>query len=168
MDLMRELLRRLPPLRAGARILDVGSLDVNGTYRELFDGDVDYTGVDLKMGANVDCVGNLVALVTAAPDRWIEGFDLVVSGQALEHDPEPWATVSSMVQVCADHGHIAIIAPFVSPVHHPPDYFRFTGQGMAALLRRGLELDFCDPHTVFSGLETPDAWAFAKKVRAIE
>jgi len=166
---MRELLRRLPPLRSGARILDVGSLDVSGgTYRELFDGDVEYTGVDLEMGANVDYVGNLVALVTAAPDRWKDGFDLVISGQQLEHDPTPWNTVASMVQVCADHAHVVLIAPFVWEYHHPPDYFRFTGDGLASLLRGALELDYCDPEAVFSGLESPDAWAFAKKVKSLE
>ena len=166
MDLMRELLRRLPPLRSGARVLDVGSLAMSGgTYRELFDDDVEYTGVDLSMGPNVDCVGNLVALVTAAPDRWEEGFDLVVSGQALEHDPQPWSTMSSMVQTCKDHGHVVAIAPWIWPLHHEPDYYRFSNYGLHELLRRALDLDFCDPEQVYSGLENTDAWCFAKKVR---
>lgn len=170
MDLMRELLRRLPPLRAGARILDVGSLAVrenSGTYRELFDGDVEYTGIDPVFGANVDVVGNLVALVTAAPDRWEGGYDLVLSGQQLEHDPRPWSTITSMANVCKEGGHVVCIAPWEWPLHHEPDYYRFSHYGLKELLRYGFDLVGCDPEQVYSGLELPDAWCFGKKVRTM-
>ena len=36
-----------------ARVLEVGSLDINGSVRELFEK-CDYTGVDLQMGPGVD------------------------------------------------------------------------------------------------------------------
>jgi hypothetical protein len=39
------------------RVLDVGSMDVNGTYRTLFDQSAwSYTGLDLEPGSGVDCV----------------------------------------------------------------------------------------------------------------
>ena len=39
------------------RILDLGSQDINGSYRPLFDGDCwTYEGVDMSPGKNVDIV----------------------------------------------------------------------------------------------------------------
>jgi hypothetical protein len=41
------------------RVLDVGSYDVNGSYRHLFDkSKYHYTGLDMEEGPNVDIVLN--------------------------------------------------------------------------------------------------------------
>ncbi|HEY1278275.1 MAG TPA: hypothetical protein VGF22_01290, partial [Acidimicrobiales bacterium] len=66
----------------GTDVLDVGSLDVNGTYRPFFtDPAWSYTGLDVVPGPGVDTV-------VADPYQWTEfsddSFDVVVSGQALE------------------------------------------------------------------------------------
>jgi len=37
------------------KTLDVGSFDVNGSLKDLFD---DYTGIDMREGPNVDIVAN--------------------------------------------------------------------------------------------------------------
>ena len=65
------------------RLLDVGSLDVNGSYRDLFDTEFwSYDGLDMERGKNVD-------FVPTDPYDWNEiknnTYDLVISGQALEH-----------------------------------------------------------------------------------
>ena len=70
------------------RVLDVGSLDVNGSYRNLFDADFwIYEGLDMEHGENVD-------FVPADPYNWKElrsnTYDLIISGQALEHIEFPW------------------------------------------------------------------------------
>lgn len=64
-------------------IADVGSKDVNGTYRSLFNRPGwSYLGLDMAPGANVD-------LVLRDPYHWVEvasqSCDVVVSGQAFEH-----------------------------------------------------------------------------------
>jgi 23S rRNA G2069 N7-methylase RlmK/C1962 C5-methylase RlmI len=41
----------------GARVLEIGSYDVNGGIRHLFRGASDYVGVDLDHGPGVDRVG---------------------------------------------------------------------------------------------------------------
>ena len=53
LEAMRELLGRGPG--RGAKALDVGSYDVNGTYRPLVEGrGWVYTGLDVSAGPNVD------------------------------------------------------------------------------------------------------------------
>ncbi len=64
-------------------VLDIGSLDINGNNRYLFE-DYMYTGVDLGPGKNVDVVslGHLYR-----PDKQ---FDVVISTECFEHD-KYWA-----------------------------------------------------------------------------
>ena len=65
-----------------ARILDVGSYDVNGCHRPLFDDPLwEYVGLDLDPGPNVDAV---------AIDEYNFGlesdsFDYVISSNVAEH-----------------------------------------------------------------------------------
>lgn len=102
----------LPPNSRGPSrrsVLDVGSYDVNGTYRELFDeGRFHYTGLDMEAGPNVD-------LVPRSPYCWDEigddSHDVVISGQALEHIEFFWLTVAEMVRVLRQDGLLCIIAP---------------------------------------------------------
>ncbi len=105
------------------RILDVGAADVNGGYRVLFrDRPVEYTGVDIEDGPGVD-------VVLETPDRlpFPDGhFDLVLSGQMLEHCPRFWVVFPEMARVLADHGRLFLIAPSAGPVHrYPVDCYRF-------------------------------------------
>lgn len=59
--------------------LDVGSLDINGNNRYLFE-DSTYLGLDLDEGPNVD----IVSLAHEFDHK--EGFDTIISTEALEHD----------------------------------------------------------------------------------
>jgi hypothetical protein len=43
-------------LISGAKVLEIGSYDVNGSLRSLFAKAGEYTGVDLKEGPGVDLV----------------------------------------------------------------------------------------------------------------
>ena len=75
------------------RLLDVGSLDVNGSYRDLFDTEFwSYDGLDMERGKNVD-------FVPTDPYDWNDQnntYDLVISGQALEHIEFPWKTLKTL------------------------------------------------------------------------
>ena len=64
-------------------ILDVGSFDVNGTYKTLFSwSNWKYTGADISPGPNVDVVLDENYEWAMFQDGQ---FDVVVSGQAFEH-----------------------------------------------------------------------------------
>ena len=64
-------------------VLDLGSLDINGNNRYLFDGNnYKYLGVDLGEGPNVDVIGKAHEL------KFIDNFfDVIISTEMLEHDP---------------------------------------------------------------------------------
>lgn len=117
-----------------AKILDVGSYNVNGCYREIFqDAKFEYTGLDMEPGPNVD-------LVPKSPYSWSElandSFDVVISGQALEHIEFFWITMSEIVRVTKEGGLICLIAPNGFGEHrYPVDCWRFFSDGMVALAR---------------------------------
>jgi SAM-dependent methyltransferase len=113
-----------------ASVLDVGALDINGTYRPLFG---EYVGLDLHPGKNVDV------------DTW-EGikpgsFDAVISGQTLEHTEDDAALVNLMAGALEPGGMCCIIVPSHGPQHCEPDYRRYTVESLAALVAAaGLEV----------------------------
>ncbi len=113
------------------RILDVGSYDVNGSYRPLFDHpNWRYEGADVAPGPNVD-------IVLADPYSWPlhdDSFDVVISGQAFEHIEFFWLTWQEMARVLRPGGLIFLIVPSCGSEHrHPVDCWRFYRDGMKAL-----------------------------------
>ena len=63
-------------------VLEIGSLDINGSVRPLFAGAATYHGLDLVAGDGVDEVAD-----AATWDPGDRRFDLVVSAEVLEHAP---------------------------------------------------------------------------------
>ena len=124
------------------KVLDVGSLDINGSYRSIFDDNFEYTGLDLVIGKNVDiCVKN--------PYHWnmIESnyYDVVISGQALEHSAFFWVLFAEIIRVTKKNGIICIIVPRGFHKHrYPIDCWRFLEDGMTSLANYyGLEMLHC-------------------------
>lgn len=120
---------------AGSWVLDVGSMDVNGTYRTLFDADVNYVGLDIAEGPNVD-------VVVADPYNWKElhrrdgpdEYDLIISGSTLEHIKWPWKTMVEIDYWLKPGGRVYVVVPAMWPEHkHPVDCYRFLPDGMRAL-----------------------------------
>lgn len=113
-------------VKAGNKVLDVGSMDVNGTLKPIF-ADCDYVGMDIEAGANVDVVQN----------PWVfpfddNSFDVVVSSSCLEHDPKFWVTVKEMMRV--SRGYIYLNVPSAQKYHaYPVDCWRFLADSMQAL-----------------------------------
>ena len=113
------------------RVLDVGGADVNGSYRTLFRfqpteyvvADVaDEPGVDVRLDGS--CALPL-------DDR---SFDVVVSGQTLEHVGTFWRLFAEMARVVKDDGVILVAVPSTGPVHrYPVDCYRFNPDAMEAL-----------------------------------
>lgn len=79
-------------------VLEVGSLDINGTIRILFDN-CKYTGLDVGPGPCVDvvCSGHEYD----APDN---SFDTVVSSECFEHNPYWLETFKNMHRMCKQGG----------------------------------------------------------------
>jgi len=117
------------------RVLDVGSYDVNGNHRDQFDYPVEYVGLDVIPGPNVD-------LVVKDPYVWTEitdgSFDVVISGSTFEHIEFPWLTIREIARVLRPGGLAFIIAPSCGPMHrYPVDCYRFFPDGLVALAKWG-------------------------------
>ena len=112
------------------RILDVGSKDVNGSYRRLVPEEWEYTGLDPAPGPNVDVIAwNLPWPFSD------EEFQVVISGQCLEHAERPWEVVREIGRVLAPGGYCCLIAPWRWDVHrYPLDCWRVLPDGMEILL----------------------------------
>jgi SAM-dependent methyltransferase len=114
------------------RILDLGSQDVNGSYRPLFsEPPWDYAGLDMAAGKNVD-------IVLRTPYVWSviasESADVVISGQAFEHIQYFWITMLEVARVLKPGGICCILAPSSGPEHrYPMDCWRFYPDGMVSL-----------------------------------
>jgi hypothetical protein len=140
-------------------VLEVGSLDVNGSVRRFFGGP--YVGVDMRDGPGVDIVLDAHDL----SDEFIEHppFEVIVCTEMLEHDSQPWTTLKEMRAVAAQDATLLITARgFDSrgcfPVHdYPQDLWRFSPAGMLALL----EWAGWRPVTVTPDPEAPGVFALA-------
>jgi SAM-dependent methyltransferase len=136
------------------KILDVGSQDVNGSYRALFDSPRwTYHGLDMCPGPNVD-------IALESPYDWrsiADGtYDVVVSGQALEHVEFFWVTALEMSRVLREGGLLCLIAPSRGPEHrYPVDCWRYYTDGFRALAR-WMRLDPLDVSTEWNAPAYPD------------
>ncbi len=138
------------------KVLDVGSHDVNGSYKHLFAGKkYQYTGLDMENGPNVD-------IVLENPYDWdtimTDSFDVVISGQAFEHIEFFWITMTEMTRVLKKDGLLCLIAPNGFDEHrYPVDCYRFFTDGMVALARY-VSLETLHAHTNCAPSEHDANW----------
>lgn len=99
-----RLSRRLPQYFNSAVVVEIGSLNINGTLRPLFH-ECQYTGVDLEPGPCVD-----VCSLSYDYKHHGRSPDIVISSNALEHDRYRELTLGSMVRLVRPGGLVAISA----------------------------------------------------------
>jgi len=147
------------------KILDVGSFDVNGTYKKFFPAEkYDYVGLDMEPGPNVN-------LVIENPYNWdtieSDSFDVVISGQTFEHTEFFWITLTEMTRVLKKDGLLCIIAPKGFKEHrYPVDCYRFFTDGMIALARY-VNLNILHAHTDCAPKEATPDWHLDRKEDSI-
>jgi SAM-dependent methyltransferase len=95
-----------------AEILEVGSRDINGGVRDLFD-DCTYIGTDVSEGPGVDMIG--LAHMLAFPDGY---FKTVVSTEMLEHDPHWEKSLRNMARMVAPGGMLLITCATTGRLKH--------------------------------------------------
>lgn len=139
------------------RVLDVGSFNVNGTYKALFAvPGWTYEGLDMVAGPNVD-------IVVDADYKWEKVssgyYDVVISGQTMEHVTEPWSLAAAIGRVCKKEGLAFVIAPHIHLLHRfPLDCWRVLPDGMSHVMRKfgGFEQLEC-------GMQGEDTFFFGRK-----
>lgn len=164
---------------AKLRVLDFGSYDVNGNFRDVLlassfyldkgsskigkerssmkDGGrratdilAEYVGVDMSAGFNVDKV---VDPSTPISDVFAEGeFDLVISGNAFEHDDFFWETFLRLCYVLKPGGFMYLNVPSKMHIHrYPVDNWRFLPDSTHALCKYAQRHGY-DMRVIFSEL----------------
>lgn len=113
------------------RILEVGSLNVNGSLRPLIEhyNPKEYIGVDIAKGQGVD----IVCDVTGLSEKFLpESFDVVISTELLEHVRDWRMAITNIKGVCKQEGVILITTRSRGFVYHgyPYDFWRYQSEDM--------------------------------------
>lgn len=93
-----QLKKRFPAYFKTKKVLDVGSLDINGNNKYLF-RDCEYTGLDVIPGKNVDVVS-----IAHEYDVLDIAYDVVFSTNSLEHDLYYQLTLQKMADLLVKKG----------------------------------------------------------------
>lgn len=102
----------------GKKVLEVGSLDVNGSPRQIVQAlePAEYFGVDIQKGRNVDQVMDVSALVEKlGPDSW----DVVISTEMVEHVRDWRTAFSQMKRVLRTDGIMLVTTRSAGFKYHP-------------------------------------------------
>lgn len=145
----------------GKAVLEVGSMDVNGSLRShvMSLNPASYLGVDLQEGPGVDQVMDLCVLpVEKFVNAWIGKFDLIVSTEMLEHAEDWRMAINNMKALLKPGGTILLTTrSFGFPRHgYPSDYWRFECEDMRKIFD-----DFTG--NVFPDLQVPGVFVIAHK-----
>lgn len=128
MEFVEAVKQSYPILFSRKKILEIGSLNINGSIRQFFDS-CDYTGVDLAPGKDVDMVAKGEELTFSD-----KTFDIVCSCECFEHNPNWVGTFNNMTRMskclvffsCATTGRPEHGTPRTTP-HDAPfcgDYYQ--------------------------------------------
>lgn len=141
-----EALRALGLSRRACEIVEVGSYVVAGSegpgdgrsvreaVLEVCPGS-SYTGLDMRPGPGVDLVANLEAPGVALEDKYGR-IEVVICLDTFEHVKRPWVAMKTVYDLLRNGGLAIFAVPFAFPIHeHPHDYYRYTQDGLEALLK---------------------------------
>ena len=101
-----------PHAFTGARVLEIGSLNINGSVREHF-LNCNYTGADLQLGPGVDlaCQGQLLEFATGT-------FDTAISAECFEHNPYWRETLGNMLRMTKPDGLVLMTCATIGRKEH--------------------------------------------------
>lgn len=124
-DFCKKIRNAFPEYFKGKYVLDIGSLDVNGTNKYLFNS-CDYVGLDIGEGPNVDVIS--VGHLYDAPD---ETFDVIISTEVFEHDMFYEQTIKNIIRMLKPDGFFIFTCASTGRPEHGT---RRTDGGSAPLL----------------------------------
>ena len=159
-----KISNEFPKYFTGKRVLDIGSLDINGNNR-FFLTDCNYIGLDAEAGQNVNIVQ--VAHLYDAPD---EQFDLIISTEVFEHDRFYQKSIQNIIRMlkpggafiftCASTGRLAAPVPAGLSAELSDYYMNLTKED----IRQVKGFDEAFPDGIFEYNPTPgDLYFFGVK-----
>ena len=105
----QEVKRLFPKYFNNVNVLDVGSYDINGNNRYLFEN-FKYLGIDVNSGKNVDIVCPIHKFHSDTQ------FDVVISTNMLEHDMHWKKSINKMIELTKSTG-LLLIQSFIGVEH---------------------------------------------------
>lgn len=131
------------PLGPTAKILEVGSMDVNGSVRPIFTSGPQpalvYLGIDQLPGKGVDQVASPLELASRGAR---ECYDAIICLEVLEHDPRFYLTLRAMYTLLKQGGLLYLSTPTYGFPYHgfPKDYYRFSSDAFREVLLEGYQI----------------------------
>jgi SAM-dependent methyltransferase len=106
-----------PQYFEGVKVLEIGSLNINGSVRQYFNH-CQYTGLDVGPGKDVDivCAGEDFG----APSSQ---YDVVISCEAMEHNPNWRLTWLNMLRMLKPDGFMVMTCASIGRRQHGTDEF---------------------------------------------
>lgn len=151
---MQQFIGKYLDKKKPLKIIEIGSRDpnqgkqLNATYRKMFVNEGwTFHGLDLAPGNGVDIVSTDEYAYPVNDGE----YDVVISGQVLEHVKDMFRWIAELGRILKPGGMICVIAPWQWGYHpHPVDCWRIMRDGMRFLLneKAGLEVievyEHCD------------------------
>jgi len=116
---------------SGARVLEIGPDTIPSAYRS-------HSGAEVACWDTLDFARS-EPLTYVTEDGYsfpieTESYDVVISGQVIEHIPRPWRWLPEVARVTKRGGIVVTIAPVTWPYHEAPvDCWRVYPEGLRAL-----------------------------------
>jgi predicted SAM-dependent methyltransferase len=101
---MRRKLNEFSPDSDHIKVLDIGSYDVNGNFRQVIPIEWEYKGVDIVDGPNVDIIMPSEYKIPVKDNS----IDIIISGSCFQYVKNPFKLTKEMVR-CLKIGGITII-----------------------------------------------------------
>ena len=134
-EFFKKVKEQFPERFKNCSVLDIGSLDLNGNNRYLFE-DYTYIGVDVGVGPNVDIVSK------GHEYKSDEQYDIVISSECFEHDMYYAETIKNCISLTKSNGFFTFTcastgrgehgtrrtnphdAPFLNEIEGWSDYYK--------------------------------------------
>lgn len=139
-----------PHIESGARVLEIGPDAFPSTYSKLVQTVVGaWDTLDIYDSPNLTYPRSGEFEFPVASDS----YDVVLSGQVIEHVKQPWRWLRELARVVRPGGKVITINPVSWPYHEAPvDCWRIYPEGMRALYASaGLAVEHC----LHTSLERP-------------
>lgn len=113
------------------RVIEIGSLDLNGNLRDIFPASIEYLGVDFAPGKGVDVVLKDPYSLPFSNNE----FDVLITSSCLEHSEMFWLVFLEIMRILKPDGLCYINVPANGGFHrHPVDCWRFYPDSGKALV----------------------------------
>lgn len=145
-------------------LLEIGSRARSGnSYRSLFPEDIDYVGMDITPGPNVDLVGDAHTLSKHTDQK----FDYIFSISVFEHLLMPWKVAVEMNRVLKPGGLAYIQSHSAYPLHDEPwDFWRYSRDAWRGLFNKHTGFEVIDAQYRYPARVVPDLIHDAGRVQS--